>query len=196
MIRYADDVVFGFEREEDAKRFLDAMRTRLGAFELSLHPDKTRLIEFGRYAAPNRKERGLGKPETFNFLGFTFICGKSRRGSFLINRTTRADRKQTKLREIGEELRHRWHQSIPEQGTWLRRVMEGHFAYFGVPTNARAILTFRHHVKKLWLNALRRRSQRDRSTWGRIAKLADEWLPKAAIRHPWPNVRFDVKYLR
>jgi RNA-directed DNA polymerase len=190
IVRYADDVVLGFEREGDARRFLDAMRARLEEFELTLHPAKTRLIEFGRFAASNYKRRGLGKPETFAFLGFTFICGKSRQGHFQLKRKTRGDRMRVKLREIKGELRRRWHQTIPEQGKWLRQVVSGHLAYFAVPTNSRAIEAFRHHVVDLWRSALKRRSQRDKTTWTRITRISDDWLPKPHILHPWPDARF------
>jgi group II intron reverse transcriptase/maturase len=196
IVRYADDVVVGFEREEDAHRFLDAMRVRLEEFELSLHPDKTRLIEFGRFAAANRKRRGLGKPETFMFLGFTFICGKSRSGRFQLQRKTRGDRMRTKLRTIKEELWRRLHWPIPEQGKWLRQIVSGHFAYFAVPTNARALAAFRHHVEELWRRTLRRRSQKDGFTWDRTTRVAEHWLPKPSILHPWPDVRFAVKHPR
>ena len=196
IVRYADDVIVGFEREDDARRFLDAMRARLEEFALSLHPDKTRLIEFGRFAAADRKQRGLGKPETFTFLGFTFICGKSRRGRFQLQRKTRRDRMRAKLQDIKVELRRRMHWPIPEQGKWLRQVVTGHFAYFAVPTNSRALSAFRHHVTDLWRRTLRRRSQRDGFTWDRIAKLAEDWLPKPRILHPWPDVRFAVKHPR
>ena len=138
------------------------MRERLGEFALSLHPEKTRLIEFGRFAAERRKRRGLGKPETFNFLGFTFICGKTRAGKFQIKRKTRADRMRAKLQEIKQEMRRRMHQPIPEQGKWLRRVVRGYFNYHAVPTNGRALDVFRHHVTDLWRRTLRRRSQKDR----------------------------------
>lgn len=134
IVRYADDIVVGFQHETDACRFLDMIRDRLEEFSLTLHPEKTRLIEFGRYAASNRKRRGLGKPETFTFLGFTFICGTSRRGYFLIHRKSRRDRRMAKLKEIKEELRRRLHQSIPEQGQWLKQVIAGYFAYHAVPT--------------------------------------------------------------
>src|SRR2546421_6638286 len=144
VVRYADDLVAGFEHEDDARRFLDAMRDRLGEFQLTLHPDKTRLIEFGRFAATDRKRRGLGKPETFAFLGFTFICGRSRRGNFQLQRKTRRDRMRGKLRDIKAELLRRMHQPIPEQGKWLRQVVAGHFAYHAVPTNSRALSALRH----------------------------------------------------
>jgi group II intron reverse transcriptase/maturase len=192
--RYADDIVIGFERETDARRFLDMMRARLESFALKLHPEKTRLIEFGRFAAHNRAERGLDRPETFNFLGFTLICGKSRQGKFLLKRKTRSDRMRAKLRQTREELKRRWHLSIPEQGEWLRQVVTGFFAYHAVPTNSRAISAFREHVKRLWWRALRRRSQRDKTTLEKCQALADEWLPKPKILHPWPSKRFAVKH--
>src|SRR3984957_5395242 len=166
VVRYADDLIVGFEREGDANRFLDAMRKRLGEFALSLHPDKTRLIEFGRFAAVDRKRRGLGKPETFAFLGFTFICGKSRRGSFQLHRKTRRDRMRAKLKGIKAELRRRMHQPIPNQGQWLKQVVTGHFAYYAVPTNSRALSAFRHYVTDLWRRTLRRRIQKDVVTLG------------------------------
>src|SRR6516165_652496 len=149
-VRYADDFIVGFQHESDARRFLDEMRERLGKFALSLHPEKTRLIEFGRFAAERRKRRGFGKPETFNFVGFTFICGKTRAGKFQLQRKTRRDRMQAKLREIKEAQRRCMHQPIPEQGRWLRRVVRGYFNYHAVPTNARALDVFRHHVTDLW----------------------------------------------
>ena len=153
-------------------------------------------IEFGRHAADRRRQRGLGKPETFNFLGFTFICGKSRRGSFLLKRKTRRDRMRAKLTEIKEELRRRMHQPISLQGAWLRQVVAGFFGYHAVPTNSRALLAFRHHVTELWRRTLRRRSQKDGSTWERVTKLVDDWLPKPRILHPWPEQRFAVKHPR
>src|SRR5215831_17438365 len=196
VVRYADDLVIGFEHEGDARRFLDAMRDRLEEFALSLHPDKTRLIEFGRFAANDRKLRGLGKPETFTFLGFTFICGRSRRGNFQLQRKTRRDRMRGKLRDIKAELRRRMHQPIPEQGRWLRQVVTGHFVYYAVPTNSRALSAFRHHVTDLWRRTLRRRSQKDGFTWDRMTRLVDDWLPQPRILHPWPDVRFDVRHPR
>jgi RNA-directed DNA polymerase len=195
-VRYADDIVAGFEYEAEAKRFLADMRRRLEQFALSLHPDKTRLIEFGRFAAEDRAKRGLGKPETFNFLGFTHICGRSRQGKFQLRRKTRRDRMRTKLQEIKEELRRRMHQSIPEQGKWLRQVVIGYFAYHAVPTNRRSISAFRHYIVNLWRRALRRRSQKDHTTWQRIARIASDWLPAPRILHPWPRVRFAVKHPR
>ena len=196
IVRYADDLVVGFEYEADARRFWDAMRVRFEEFALSLHPDKTRLIEFGRYAAERRARRGLGKPETFNFLGFTHVCGRSRRGTFQILRHTRRDRMRARLREIKEELRRRMHQPIRVQGKWLGQVVRGYFAYHAVPTNERKISAFRHYVTKLWLRTLRRRSQRRGLTWERIGRLADKWLPKARTLHPRPQARFAVRHSR
>src|SRR6059058_839902 len=155
ILRYADDIVVGFEHEADARRFWDDMRARLEKFSLSLHPDKTRLIESGRLAAARRAQRGFGKPETFTFLGFTFICGRSRQGRFLLKRKTRRDRMQARLKEIKEELRRRLHQPIPEQGKWLRQVVAGFFNYHAVPTNGRALVAFRSHVETLWHRSLR-----------------------------------------
>jgi group II intron reverse transcriptase/maturase len=196
IVRYADDVIVGFEHEGDARRFLDEMRARLEEFGLSLHPHKTRLIEFGRFAAVNRGRRGLGKPETFAFLGFTFICGKTRNGHFQLQRKTRGDRLSAKLQEIKADLRRRMHWPIPKLGQWLGQIVGGHFAYFAVPTNIRALTALRYRVIGLWLRSLRRRSQKDGATWERIARLANEYLPKPRILHPWPSVRFAAKYPR
>jgi RNA-directed DNA polymerase len=196
IVRYADDFIVGFEHEADARRFLEEMRERLGKFALTLHPEKTRLIEFGRYAADNRKRRGLGKPETFNFLGFTFISGKSRRGGFLVKRESRRDRMRVKLQAIKQELRQRMHQPIPQQGKWLKQVVAGYFRYHAVPTNGRALATFRAEVTKRWGAILGRRSQKGELTWARITKLANDWLPRPRILHPWPNQRFAVTHPR
>src|SRR5271167_129518 len=197
IVRYADDFIVGFQHEGDARRFLEEMRERLGKFALSLHSEKTRFIEFGRFAAERRKRRGLGKPETFNFLGFTFICNKTRAGRFQIQRKTRADRMRAKLQEIKQEMRRRMHQPILEQGRWLERVVRGYFNYHAVPTNGQALLeVFRHHVTDLWRRTLRRRSQKDRVTWARMTQLVDDWLPKPIILHPWPSDRFAVTHPR
>src|SRR6476619_6602838 len=196
MVRYADDIVVGFQHEIDARRFRDAMRDRLREFSLSLHPDKTRLIEFGRHAARNRETRGLGKPETFPFLGFVLICGKSRRGDFQIRRKSRRDRMRAKLREIKEGLRQRWHVPIPETGKWLGQIIAGYFAYHAVPTNSAAIGAFHYHVSVLWHRGLGRRSQKAHLVWPRMAKLVDEFLPRPRILQPWPNVRFAVRHPR
>jgi RNA-directed DNA polymerase len=196
IVRYADDFVVGFEYEADARRFWDALRARLEEFALSLHPEKTRLIEFGRHAAARRAQRGLGKPETFKFLGFIFVCGKSRRGQFLVHRKSRRDRMQAKLKEVKQELRKRMHQPIPEQGRWLAQVVRGYFAYHAVPTNRASIGAFRRYVVRLWHRTLRRRSQKDRFPWERMPRLADDWLPQPRNFHPWPHVRFAVKHSR
>ena len=196
IVRYADDVVAGFEHEADAREFLEAMRARLEEFSLSLHPDKTRVIEFGRHAAANREQRGQGKPETFRFLGFTFICGKTRAGKFLVKRKSRRDRMRAKLKEVKAELQRRMHQPIPEQGRWLKQVVTGFFNYHAVPTNFSALAAFRYHVTDLWRRSLRRRGQKDDTTWRRITKLAEDFLPRPRILHPWPNQRFSVRHPR
>jgi group II intron reverse transcriptase/maturase len=196
VVRYADDIVVGFEHEAEARRFWDAMRTRFEQFSLELHGEKTRLLEFGRFAADRRKRRGLGKPETFKFLGFTFICGKSRRGAFLLQRKTCGDRMRARLKEIKVQLRARMHDAIPEQGRWLKAVVTGYFAYHAVPMNSRALGAFRHHVTDLWRRTLRRRSQKDKRTWERMAEIAAYWLPPPRILHPWPDQRFAVKHPR
>jgi RNA-directed DNA polymerase len=196
MVRYADDFIVGFQHESDARRFLDALRERLAEFALSLHPEKTRLIEFGRYAAQNRKRRGLGKPETFNFLGFTFICGKSRKGGFLIKRKTRRDRMRAKLKAVSHELRRRMHQPPDEVGNWLRHVVKGYFKYHAVPTNIHALQEFRDEITQRWRRALSRRSDKGAIAWNWMAKMADAWLPQPHILHPWPNQRFAVRHPR
>ncbi len=196
IVRYADDIVVGFAHEIDARRFWDAMRKRFEEFALSLHPEKTRLIEFGRQAADRRAQRGLGKPETFNFLGFTHICGRSRHGKFLLKRKSRRDRMRGKLKEIKEEMRRRMHQPIPEQGRWLAQVVRGYFAYHAVPTNSASIGAFRHHVVDLWRCSLSRRSQHGGITWQRIKQIADDWLPQPKILLPWPQQRFAVRHSR
>ena len=196
MVRYADDTVVGFQHESDARRFRDAMRDRLREFSLSLHPEKTRLIEFGRFAAQNCNRRGRSKPETFKFLGFVLICDKSRRGDFRIRRKSRRDRMCAKLQEIKEGLLQRMHRPIPETGKWLAQIVAGYFAYHAVPTNSPALSAFRYHVLVLWHRQLCRRSQRARVLWTRMTKLADEFLPPPRVLHPWPSVRFAVRHPR
>ena len=196
IVRYADDFIVGFQHETDARRFLDAMRSRLEGFALTLHPEKTRLIEFGRYAAQNRKRRGLGKPETFNFLGFTFICGKSRRGGFLIKRRTRGDRMKAKLQAIKAELWRRMHWPIPNQGKWLAAVVNGYFNYHAVPTNYRALVRFRDEIIRRWKRVLSRRSQKGDVAWTRMMEIAAAFLPPPGIRHPWPAQRLAVHHPR
>jgi RNA-directed DNA polymerase len=196
IIRYADDIVVGFQHEADGQRFLSMMRDRLQEFALQLHPDKTRLIEFGRYAVQTRQRKGLGKPETFNFLGFTHICGKTRQGRFQILRKSRRDRRVAKLKEIKNELRRRMHRPIPEQGRWLKQVLMGYYAYHAVPTNYRSLGAFRDRIIRLWAQTLRRRSQRHRLIWERMIRLANDWLPRPRILHPRPRIRFAVKHPR
>jgi RNA-directed DNA polymerase len=196
IVRYADDFIVGFQHEGDARRFLDELRNRLEEYALSLHPEKTRLIEFGRFAAENRKRRSLGKPETFNFLGFTFICGKSRRGKFLIQRKTRRDRMRSKLKEIKQALRRRMHQDIPAQGKWLVQVVKGYFNYHAVPTNRHTLVVFRDEVTQAWRRTLSRRSQKGCIAWEQMKSIAEAWLPKPKILHLWPRQRFAVRHPR
>jgi RNA-directed DNA polymerase len=197
VVRYADDIVMGFENHADAERFLQEWKDRLRKFGLELHPDKTRLIEFGRHATENRKQRGEGKPEVFNFLGFTHMCGKTRKtGRFIVKRKTIRKRLSAKLGELKEELRRRWHQPVAEVGKWLRTVVQGYFNYHAVPGNMDSLNSFRAQVIWLWYRGLRRRSQRSRMTWERFLSLVGQWIPSAKILHPHPNVRFDARYLR
>lgn len=191
--RYADDFVVGFQHREDAERYLAALRHRMAQYGLELHPEKTRLIEFGRHADDDRRQRGQGKPETFTFLGFTHICGKTRGGKFQVMRHTIAKRMRAKLADIKAKLRSRMHHSIPDQGRWLRAVVGGYFRYYAVPTNIDALTAFRKQVTRLWLRTLKRRSQKARLTWRRIGQLVARWLPDAKILHPWPEVRFAVR---
>jgi hypothetical protein len=162
IVRWADDFIVGFEHEQDARRFLDELRERLAKFGLELHPDWTRLIEFGRYAAERRRKRGLGKPETFSFLGFTHICAKSSNGRFWLKRITISKRMRAKLKAVNDQLKRRRHLPVPVQGRWLRSVVQGHLAYYAVPGNTNAVTAFRFHLTRHWFNALRRRSQRKR----------------------------------
>jgi RNA-directed DNA polymerase len=192
LVRFADDYVVGFQHRDDAERFLVELRDRLAKFSLELHAEKTRLIQFGRFAAQQRKQRDLGKPETFDFLGFTHICGKTKSGSFALRRITITKRRRAKLHKVKEELVHRRYLSIPEQGQWLASVVRGHCAYYAVPGNYEAVDAFCGEVTKHWYRALRRRSQRTSLTWERMSRLEARWLPPAKIMHPWPNVRFDA----
>ena len=193
IVRFADDFTVGFQYEEDALRFRDELHQRLAKFGLELHPDKTRLIEFGRRAAIDRKRRGLGKPETFDFLGFTHMCARTRGGRFWVRRITIAKRMRAKLAEVKEQLRRRMHTPIPVQGRWLAQVLQGHMAYYAVPGNADAVSAFRHQVTLHWHKALGRRSQRGRVPWLRMDRIATRWLPKVRVMHPYPNVRFAAR---
>jgi group II intron reverse transcriptase/maturase len=191
--RFADDYVAGFEHREDAERFLADLRERFARFGLELHPGKTRLIEFGRFAARDRKRRGDSKPGTFEFLGFTHICGKDRHGRFKLKRITSKKKMRAKLKSVKAELRRRMHHPIPEQGRWLARVLAGHYNYYAVPDNSMALRAFRFGVIWHWRQALRLRSQKSQITWERVRRLADRWLPQPRILHPWPSVRFDAR---
>jgi RNA-directed DNA polymerase len=191
--RYADDFVVGFQHRDDAERFWAALRERFAKFGLGLHEDKTRLIEFGRFAAQSREARGLGKPETFEFLGFTHISATSRAGWFKLQRITSKKRMRAKLRAVKTELMRRRHLPIAEQGQWLRSVVLGHNAYYAVPDNSKAITAFRNGVTRHWRRALTRRGQRGRVNWQRMRRIADHWLPIPRIQHPWPDERFDAK---
>jgi len=193
LCRFADDYVAGFEHREDAERFLADLRDRFAQFGLELHPDKTRLIEFGRFAAQNRERRGLRKPETFEFLGLTHVCAKDRHGRFKLKRITSKKKMRSKLHAVKAEMRRRMHHPIPEQGRWLARVLQGHYNYYAVPDNSEALHAFREQVIRHWHQTLRRRSQKDRIAWERTRRLADRWLPRPRILHPWPGVRFDAK---
>ena len=195
IVRFADDLVAGFEHRSDAQRFLADLRERFAKFGLELHPEKTRLIEFGRFAAQRRRARGLGKPETFDYLGFTHICGKTRNGRFKLKRITISKRMRAKLAEVKDQLKRRRHLPIPEQGRWLASVVRGHLAYYAVPGNSRAVRAFRDQVTRHWFKALRRRSQRHRLDWEKMHRLATRWLPPVRILHPYPDVRFDARTL-
>jgi group II intron reverse transcriptase/maturase len=194
VVRWADDFVVGFQDHTDAERFLEQLRERLRCFSLELHPDKTRLIAFGPFAARRRKEQGLkGAPETFNFLGFTHISGKTRAGKFLLARHTIKSRMRTTLKVLKDALLRRRHQPLPKQGRWLAAVTRGYFAYHAVPTNIPTLDGFRTQVVRHWLRALRRRSQWDRTNWARMNAVAQRWVPHARVLHPWPEKRFDVR---
>jgi group II intron reverse transcriptase/maturase len=193
LTRFADDYVAGFQHRDDAERFLAELRDRLAKFGLELHAEKTRLIRFGRFAAQQRQQRGLGKPETFDFLGFTHICGKTRDRRFALRRITITKRVRAKLHQVKAELVYRRYQPIPEQGEWLGSVVRGHCRYYAVPGNYKAVDAFREEAVKHWYRALRRRSQRTSLTWERMGRLEARWIPPAQIMHPWPNVRFDAR---
>ena len=193
IVRYADDFVVGFEYQADEERFHAELGARLAEFKLALHPEKTRLIEFGRFANQNRKTRGECNSETFTFLGLTHICGTTRNGSFQLHRHTATQRLRAKLQAVREELRVRWHESIDATGQWLKSVLLGYYNYHAVPTNFRALHACRDQVTWHWQQALSRRSQRGAVTWQRMNTLAQRWLPAPRILHPWPNKRFDVR---
>jgi RNA-directed DNA polymerase len=196
VVRFADDFIAGFEHRHDAERFLAELRERFAKFGLELHPGKTRLIEFGRFAARQRARRGLGKPETFDFLGFTHICGKTRQGRFLLRRITISKRMRAKLKAVKDQLRQYRHRPIPVQGRWLASVVRGHMAYYAVPGNIRAVAAFRDQVTRHWRRALRRRSQKTRINWARMNRIAARWLPPVRVMHPYPEARFAATHPR
>ncbi len=193
VVRFADDFIVGFEYQRDAERFLVELRERLARFKLELHPEKTRLIQFGRFAAHDRAAQGLGKPETFDFLGLTHICAKSRGGRFMLKRITISKRMRSKLHEVKDQLHRGRHRPVPEQGRWLASVVRGHLAYYAVPGNIKAARAFRDQAIRHWFKALRRRSQRHRLGWTRMDRLAVRWLPPARIMQPWPSIRFNAR---
>jgi len=194
VVRYADDFIVGFQHRSDAERFLKELRERLTKFRLELHPDKTRLVAFGRFALLDRQRRGqTGSPETFNFLGLTHICARSRKGEHLLRRHTMRERMTAKLHEVSAEVQRRRHLPIPDQGRWLAAVLRGHYAYYGVPTNSDALDSFRRAVARGWYRSLRRRSQRSRLDWRRMNRVIARWLPSVRTVHPWPYQRFKVR---
>ena len=193
LVRYADDALAGFEHREDAERFLACLRDRLAQFGLELAAEKTRLIEFGRFAARERERRGDRKPETFDFLGFTHICASARSGRFKLKRVTSKKKMRAKLKSVKAEMSRRRHLPIPIQGRWLASVLTGHYRYYAVPDNSHALRGFRERVVRHWRRALSRRSQKGRITWERIRHYAQLWLPQPRILHPWPDARFDAR---
>jgi len=197
VVRYADDAVLGFEHKEEAERFLRELRERVAKFGLELHPEKTRLIEFGRYAGPNRERRGEGKPETFDFLGFTHMCGKNgKTGYFVVRRKTVKKRMRAKLWALKAELRRRMHDPLAETGKWLQSVVRGFYQYHAVPGNTASLGLFRERLIRLWRHVIRRRSQKRRPNWDRLGRQFDRWLPRPCILHPFPQVRFDARHPR
>jgi len=196
VVRYADDLVVGFQSKADAERFLREFRERLAKFGLELHPEKTRLLEFGRFAAVDRRKRGEKKPETFTFLGFVHQCGTSPRGLFMVWRQTANKRMVAKLKQIKQTLRNRMHEPLKQIGAWLRSVSQGFYQYHAVPGNLRAMSAFRHRLRRLWRGTLRHRSQRPNVSWRRIGPLFDRWLPAPRVLHPYPDARFDATHPR
>lgn len=192
IVRYADDIMVGFKEKAVAEKFLKELKERMEKFELELHPDKTRLLEFGRYASQDRQQRGEGAPETFNFLGFTHICGKTKKGEYTVLRQTIRKRMQAKLKAVGQELKRRMHEPLARVGEWLGNIARGHCAYYGVPTNGHAIGAFRFLLIRLWRKQLNRRSQTGGVKWRRMKRISDRWIPPARIRHPYPIRRSTV----
>jgi hypothetical protein len=195
VVRYADDFVLGFQHRHEAERFLAGLKERLAKFGLALHSDKTRLIEFGRFAARDRQRRGAGKPETFDFLGFTHSCGTKRESrTFLVKRKTTKKRMRARLQAVKERLKKSRHAPIREQGEWLGQVLAGYFRYHAIPGNIPALEAFRDQVIRCWHQSLRRRSQRHRLNWERFGPLSNRYLPRPRVLHPYPNDRFYAKH--
>jgi RNA-directed DNA polymerase len=196
VVRYADDIISGFQHQADADRFLENLQERFGMFGLELHPDKTRRIEFGRFAEENRRRRGAGKPETFDFLGFTHISGKNRLGRFTVRRKTIRKRMRTKLRDIKQQIRERMHDPVRQTGQWLKSIVQGHFNYYAVPGNLDSLGVFRDRLTGFWWRTLRRRSQKHPISWKRTLALADRWFPQPRVLHPYPAIRFAANHPR
>jgi group II intron reverse transcriptase/maturase len=196
VVRYADDLIVGFEHRTEAERFLREFQERLAKFGLEMHPEKTRLLEFGRFAQVNRQRRGEGKAETFTFLGFTHYCGTNSKGQFEVWRRTAAKRMRAKLQTIKQELRRNLHEPVGVVGAWLKRVVAGYYRYHAVPGNSEALGRFRDRLCRLWWQALRRRSQKRRPGWDRLRPIFNRWIPRPCVLHPYPDARFDAMHLR
>ncbi len=196
IVRYADDFVLGFQYRSDAERFLREATARFAAYGLALHPDKTRLIEFGRFAAANRRERGQGRPETFDFLGFTQYCRTTKTGKFGLGRKPIAKRMNRKLKALKQALHRRQHEDIVRTAQWLGQVLDGWLNYYAVPTSGPHLSRFRHYLQRLWMRSLRRRSQRDRFPWERLQALSERHWPRSRVRHPWSDQRLAVMHSR
>jgi group II intron reverse transcriptase/maturase len=196
VVRYADDILLGFQHRVEADRFLELFRERLAKFGLELHPDKTRRIEFGRYAERDREQRGEGKPETFDFLGFTHISGKNRKGTFTVRRMTIRKRMRAKLQQIKQQLRKRMHDPVAQTGAWLKSVVQGYFNYYAVPGNTDSLNAFRTQVNRFWRWTLLRRSQKRQFNWAKMRKLTEYWIPKPRVLHPYPETRFAATHPR
>jgi len=196
VVRYADDILLGFQHRAEADHFLELFRERLRKFGLELHPDKTRRIEFGRYAERDREQRGEGKPETFDFLGFTHISGKNRKGTYTVRRMTIRKRMRAKLQQIKQQLRKRMHDPVAQTGAWLKSVVQGYFNYYAVPGNFDSLNAFRTQVSRFWRWTLLRRSQKRQFNWAKMRKLLDYWIPKPRVLHPYPETRFAATHPR
>ena len=197
MVRYADDFILGFQHRHDAEQFLKSLKRRLEEFGLSLHPDKTRLIEFGKFADENRRKRGSGKPETFDFLGFTHMCAKTRvKKRFLVWRKTVKKRLRAALSKVKLALKVRMHDEIEDVGLWLRNVITGYYQYYAIPGNFDALNTYRNEIARYWLQVLKRRGQKRRMNWSRFKPIVDRWIPSPKVLHPYPEERFFAKYPR